>query len=456
MEEFVAQNEALQRPVYGRPYKGASLQQLKAAAQAIEKNGGEVIDQSAGDISLVGKDLNPDFKLFRRDIAALVKIKSDPKNPGVYDQPQNYSAEYPDVLKMIAKGLGITTPYEAMSTVSGRAAINCFMTSVKQASNKADIQEGKSSKPAIIVDPLTWSGYQDSAGEIGIQLVYSPMVKGHSVLQSPEGVKEAIEMVKHDDALRLMGVTTIQPSNPTGLGISTDTLKSIAEICAEEGIFFNIDAFYSVIARNSTDILGLKELQDLPPEVLSKISVLVGETKATDSQKKTASMFWLAPEGNHNIMAGTYMAAARKVKGNWNLYARPDEAITAAALWSFPGGIHAAMGPRFDAINAARIQMEESLSSQIPFIIGDSFYGTGALVAPDGQALVRDANGKPVNETKQAMDILLKQYNLMVAPGAMFRPEGADLLARFTAASTPEEIAKVGWAVHCLLKNASK
>lgn len=455
MDKFVAQNYALRRPVLGRPYKGASLQQLKAAAQAIERNGGTVIDQSAGDISLVGKDLSPAFKEYRKDIGSLVKIKSNPRNPGVYDQPQNYAAEYPEVLKMIAKGLGITAPFEGMSTVSGRAAINCFLTTVRQASSSADLIESRDTKPVLIVDPLTWSGYQDSAGEIGIQLVYSPMVNGHGLLQSPEGVMESIEMVKNDPSLRLMGVTTIQPSNPTGLGVSVETLKAIAEICAKENIFFNIDAFYSVIARNGTGILGLKELQELAPEVLGKISVLVGETKATDSQKKTASMFWFSPEG-YEGMARTYMAGARKVKGNWNLYARPDEAITAAALWSFPSGIHTAMGPRFDAISEARREMEASLSSKIPFIIGDSFYGTGVLFAPDGHPLVRDSEGRPVSDTKQAMDILLSEYNLMVAPGAMFRPEGAELLARFTAASTPEEIAKVSLVVNRLLTNVSK
>ena len=118
-----------------------------------------------------------------------------------------------------------------------------------------------------------------------------------------------------------MGVNTIQPSNPTGLGVSPETLKEIAEICAENNVFFNIDAFYSVIARNGVDILGLKELQKLPPEVLGKISVLVGETKATDSQKRLRVCFGFAPQG-HDEMAKSYMAAAKKVKGNWNAYAR--------------------------------------------------------------------------------------------------------------------------------------
>ncbi len=452
MEEFVSGNDALKRPVLGRPYKGASLQEMKAAAQ---KLGGDIIDQSAGDISLVGEDLDPAFKEYRRDIGKLTGIEADPKNPGVYDLPQNYAAEYPKVVDLIARnGLGITTSYQGMSTISGRAAINSFLTAVRQKSEKIDAETGVRAKPTMIVDPLTWSGYQDSAQEIGIQLVYSPTTDGHGLLQSPDGVREAIEFVKNDSTLRLMGVNTIQPSNPTGLGVSKETIVEIAEICAEYNVFFNIDAFYSPIARNGVDILGLKDLQKLPPEVLGKISVLVGETKVTDSQKKTATMLWLAPQG-HDEMAKSYMAAARKVKGNWNAYTRGDEANTAYALWSDPRGIHAAMGKRYIAINAARNLMDEQLSSQIPFQIGDSFYGTGALVGPDGQPLVRDKNGRPVSGTQEAMSILANEHKLMVAPGEMFRPEGANLLARFTAASTEKEIRRVGDVVRKLLENAN-
>lgn len=452
MEEFVSGNEALKRPVLGRPYKGASLQEMKAAAQ---KLGGDIIDQSAGDISLVGEDLDPAFKDYRRDIGKIVGIESDAKSLGMYDLPQNYAAEYPKVLDLIArKGLNISGPYQGMSTISGRTAINSFLTGVRQRSEKMDAESGVRAKPTMIVDPLTWSGYQDSAQEIGIQLVYSPTTDGHGLLQSPAGVREAMEFVKNNPSLRLMGVNTIQPSNPTGLGVSPETLKEIAEICAENNVFFNIDAFYSVIARNGVDILGLKELQKLPPEVLGKISVLVGETKATDSQKKTASMFWFAPQG-HDEMAKSYMAAAKKVKGNWNAYARPDEAITAAALWSFPQGIHAAMGPRYQAINNARNLMNDQLSAQIPFQIGDSFYGTGALIGPDGQPLVRDKTGRPVSGTQEAMSILANEHKLMIAPGEMFRPEGANLLARFTAASTEEEIRKVGDVIRKLVKQSN-
>ena len=58
------------------------------------------------------------------------------------------------------------------------------------------MESGVRAKPTMIVDPLTWSGYQDSAQEIGIQLVYSPTTDGHGLLQSPAGVREAMEFVK--------------------------------------------------------------------------------------------------------------------------------------------------------------------------------------------------------------------------------------------------------------------
>lgn len=456
MEEYVSAQECLKRPVLGRTYKGASLQQLKASAQQIEREGGTVIDQSAGDISLVGKPLNPNFREYRDGIGAVLGMRPNPEDPGMYDLPQNYAAEYPKVVEMIARrGLEIEGPFEGMSTVSGRAAINCYLTALRQESEQMDASEGVTRKPTIIVDPLTWSGYQDSAAECGIRLVYSPMVEGNGVLQSPEGLREALEFVKGNPGLRPMGVTTIQPSNPTGLGVSPETLAELATICAEADINFNIDAFYSVIARGGLDIIGLKELQKLPPEVQARISVLVGETKATDSQKKTATMMWLNPEGNGGKGKAT-MAKMKKIKGNWNLYARPDEAITAAALWAYEPGIHAAMGERYHAINSARELMAAELSGQIPFIIGDSFYGTGALVAPDGRPLVRDKDGCSVSDPKAAMAILLNDHGLMVAPGAMFRPEGAELMARFTAASTPAEIMKVSGVIRNLLEQANK
>ena len=68
------------------------------------------------DISLVGEDLDPAFKDYRRDIGKIVGIESDAKSLGMYDLPQNYAAEYPKVLDLIArKGLNISGPYQGMS-----------------------------------------------------------------------------------------------------------------------------------------------------------------------------------------------------------------------------------------------------------------------------------------------------------------------------------------------------
>ena len=83
------------------------------------------------------------------------------------------------------------------------------------------------------------------------------------------------------------------------------------------------------------------------------------------------------------------------------------------------------------------------------------FYGTGALIGPDGQPLVRDKTGRPVSGTQEAMSILANEHKLMIAPGEMFRPEGANLLARFTAASTEEEIRKVGDVIRKLVKQSN-
>lgn len=455
MEDFVTRNEALKRPVLGRPYKGLSLPQLKAKAKIMAEQGIEVIDQSAGDIDDVGEDLAPAFKEYRRDIGKLVGIEADPKNPGLYDSPQNYQDEYPKVVELIARqGLGIEGPYEGMSTVSGRAAIAAYFMALKLQSEQMDLINGKRTKPTIIVDPMTWSGYQNSASRFGIQLAYSPMIAGNGVLQSGDGLRETIEFVKANPELRLMGVTTIQPSNPTGVALSKESIVELALICAENNINFNVDAFYSVIARNAQDIIGVKELQKLAPEVQARISFLVGETKALDSQKKTATILWLAPNGNNTVAKST-MGILRSIKGDMNIYARPDESKGAGALWSYQDGIHAAMGKRYTAVNEARSLMDEEFSPSIPFIIGDSFYGMGALVDKNGEALVRDKDNRPVSDPNIAAEILLNKHGLMVATGSMFRPEGANLLARFTAASTKDKIKNGGDILRKLSEQAN-
>jgi len=189
--------------------------------------------------------------------------------------------------------------------------------------------------------------------------------------------------------------------------------------------------------------LGFLETE-LAPEALGYLGVLVGETKVTSSQNKTGTMIWMAPNG-HDAIANNVIEAALTRMRAINGYPRPQEALVAYALHTFPGVVHAAMGPRYKALHETRQAMRAACDAfDLPLAIGGSFYGTAALVDADGQSLIRDGEGRPLTDPKQVSELLINEFGLVGAPGGMFcpAPESASMV-RLTAAVTLEDVKKV-------------
>ena len=207
-----------------------------------------------------------------------------------------------------------------------------------------------------------------------------------------------------------------------------------------------IDAFYSpLVPEGHAHAVPLGWLEKrLAPEALGYLGVLVGETKVTSSQNKTGTMIWMAPAG-HDEIANTIIETALTRMRAINGYPRPQDALVAYALHTFPGGVHAAMGPRYRALDETRQAMRAACDAfDLPLAIGGSFYGTAALVDRDGQSLIRDGGGRPLTDPKQVSELLINQFGLVGAPGGMFSPapEGASMV-RLTAAVTLEDVERV-------------
>ena len=442
---------------------GPSLPMLKKMAQALQAAGREVLDQSAGCISLVNQPLNPKLLAWRDMLRDQLRKGGKPDGPlvfphndqGVYGYGQNYAMEYPEMLEIVAENIGITTPHEAMSTVSGRAALGATFFAWKEENDRRNIGEGTDKKAAIILPPLAWSGYKPLAKQFGFELIYAPAVSGKGLSETNEGLEAGITLAK-EKGFRSIAAISINSSNPTGETTDVQETKKEAQTCATHRMSLLIDGFYSPIARKGQkETLGLEELQrDLTPEELAGVEVLVGETKVTDSQKKTAQLFHFTPKG-HEQAPQQRAKDASTFKEAFNLYARPDEALTAAALHSFPEGIHEAMGPRYVALEAARAAMRERIGTLIPLVGGDSFYSAVAMVDGEGGTLIRDTEGRPVLDPKEASATLVDRFGLVQAPGGLFRP-GAHKLARATAAVTVETVDQIAGIIQQMLQEAQQ
>ncbi len=457
MERFVARAVGLRQPLVSVPVPGLpTLPDLKKLARDRRAAGLAVIDQSAGDIDDVGQPLHADLpawieetrdRLVAAGASELRRTRGD-----AYGYPGNYQQQYVAVAAILTKSWGISGPSLALQTVSGRAVLDCaFRGLIARARSK------KLAVPyALILDPLAWSGYQPLAADLDLELIHMPAVAGHGLAGSAEGVAAALQFAK-ERGRSVIGVLPVVPSNPSGVGLTADELVRIAETAAAADVPLLIDGFYSPLdPRGHAACVPMAELENrLAPEALALVGLVVGETKVASSQNKTASLIWCAPAG-HEAAAKLITHHANERLKTTNMYPRPQEALVAAALHTFPGGLHAAMGPRYTSLRDARDAMRNLCDGLgIPLSIGGSFYGTAALVDADGQSLLRDADGRPLTDARAVISELVARYGLVGAPGGMFSPAAeATMLVRLTAAVTLADIARVGQILEQLLEQA--
>ena len=125
-------------------------------------------------------------------------------------------------------------------------------------------------------------------------------------------------------------------------------------------------------------------------------------------------------------------------------------------IYQYPEGIHKAMGPRWNALVAARNGIKQTFDDfQLPLTIGGSFYGVGALVDSDGNSLIRDVEGRPISDPVQAVKELITQHGLVGAPGITFRSSSsAAKTIRLTATASKKELAELKNIIDCMLEKA--
>jgi aspartate/methionine/tyrosine aminotransferase len=372
-----------------------------------------------------------------------------------YGFPGNYQQQFPVVLDALAASWGVqSTPTRSVQTISGRVVLDFAFRGLLARAKAA----GLTGPPAIILDPLAWSGYGPLARDLGLTLVNGPAVEGHGLSNTAEGLAAALAFAKAQ-GLTPIGVMPILPSNPTGVGMASDELCRFVEVAAAANVPVMIDGFYSPLHPDGhATAVPMAELErSLAPDVLGMVGLIVGETKVTSSQNKTGSLIWMAPVG-HDAVAETVVGAAVGRMKTTNCYPRPQEALVAYALHTFPGGVQAAMGPRYAALDATRDAMTASCDALgLPLSIGGSFYGTVALVDAEGRGLVRDAEGRPMTGAKEVSELLIERFGLIGAPGGMFSsaPE-ANLMVRMTAAVTLADVKKVDAILRQMLDDAQR
>lgn len=460
MARFIERAAGLRQPQLSVAVPGLpTLPDLKILARDRRAAGHEVIDQSAGDIDDVGQPLSDAFvawideardQLIRAGNAVFARTTGD-----AFGYPCSYQPQYPAVIETLARSWGIARgPYKGMHTVSGRSAIDLALRGLMARANASN----KGGKQAIIVDPLAWSGYQPLAKALGLEIIHAPATPAHGLTLCAEGLEAALAFAQ-ELGLHAIGAVPILPSNPSGVGLAREELARMVEVAAQADVPVFIDAFYSPLAPEghaSVVPLGWLE-QQLAPEALGYLGALVGETKVTSSQNKTATVLWFAPDGRDAVARAVMGAAMSRLRAT-NGYPRPQEAVVAYALHTFPGGIHAAMGPRYQALDATRQAMKRACDElSLPLSIGGSFYGTAALVDEDGVSLIRDAQGRPVTDAKGVSEVLIGRFGLVGAPGGMFSPAPeAGAMVRLTAAVTLSDVQKVRAILQTMVTEARR
>lgn len=473
MGTFLHGENDLKRPHFATKVAGIpGLPQLSMEGKKLLSEGRPVVLQAAGDIAELGKPISKALQLWMEDVRYATRDEKNnlvfPRVQGeVFDYSPRYAPQFP-IMDPIARSYGMKGPIRGIQVNGGRTIIDLAIISLitKWQQKKALRGGGSNQKVAVILDPVSWSGYVDLLEDYNamfgfdfIKGVHAPVVDGHGLRMSREGAQEAIEFA-NAHGRDVIDINPIVPNNPSGEGQTADELAKIVELGAEKDIVTMIDALYSLIdEKGQVDSLRLEELANkLPPEVLQYLGIITGVTKATSSSKKTAELLWHMPEGNNRV--GTEIMNTVQTKMlNRNLYPAPDHALATLALHTFPGGVHEALGERYTALNETRHSLRKIFDELgIPFTIGGSFYGMAALANPiTKETLIRDREGRPVTDPKHIAKTLLDQHNLVGAQGAMFSPaQTANSMLRLSAAATPRDIERLANILANMKEFASK
>ncbi|MBT3219151.1 MAG: aminotransferase class I/II-fold pyridoxal phosphate-dependent enzyme, partial [Proteobacteria bacterium] len=341
MNRFLANAPGLSEPRVAVSIPGLpTLPGLKLLARERMAQGFEVIDQSAGDIADVNQPMSEDFTAWIDEVRSQMAAKGIAQyaatNHTPYGYPGNYIQQFPLVVDKLWESWGARkTACVGIQTNSGRTILDFAFRGLM--ARIVDINPN--AQRALILDPIAWSGYKPLARDLNLKLINSPVMPGHGLASSAEGLRASVAFAK-SQGLQPIGMVPIIPSNPAGVGMERGHLKELVEAGAELDIPVMIDAFYSPLApEGHPTAIPLSFLEDvLTPEVLAYLGVIVGETKVVSSQNKTGSLLWFGPEGQRAI-AEKVVGTAKQRMCTTNAYPRPQEALVAYALHTFPDGI---------------------------------------------------------------------------------------------------------------------
>ena len=426
ISRFVSEDEGLSRPLLGKPGMDlpGSYRLLLAENARRKKEGMEPArDQTSGDAGKMGKPAIPLGDAFfetRAGIAAQypdIFGKNDGTATGYFD---GYHTKPEPAIAAIAKHLGLDMgDISFIAADSGRGAIAnlMFARSIQQKAAGAN-------SSVIIEAPFSWPGGGALAKlqPITTGSVYSAADPNSVFVMTSECVEDAIGYAHHRGVKATSMIRPIVPDNPTGnKRMSANDLVQLAEIADREDSHLLIDLLYSVLSEEG--INGAIEwdefMKNLAPELRHRVSLLIGTTKATGSDERFVAAINLAK-------ANPLYAIAKSEAGSALSNAPTVNAtLTAAALYSTPGGPSAAMGERGVAIKGKESMLKKILDKH-GIISPDgshSYYTSAILIDGDtGESLIKDRDGNPSFLPEDTADVLLKGCDVGIASPRVWRP----------------------------------
>ena len=298
-----------------------------------------------------------------------------------------------------------------------------------------------------VLDPLASAGLRDALEQNDLKGVNAPVTDGGGFGLTAEGLEESISFIEQAGDHPLFAYTIV-PSNPSGERTPNEKLLELALKCYEKRVSLVIDVFYLAISPEGLGNSPIPYLrQNLPPEAWANVVIIEGDTKAVGFPRTSSVMMSVDPRGpalrvdGKTITKNNFLADQfQRRKAAVNSYPDPTSALGSFALHTYPNGIHEAMGPRYAMLESSRGLFRERVAQIVPVVGDNTLYSAVALVDENGDSLVKDRDGRPVTDTETVGKRLLLDYQLAIAPMALFRDGAPGTLVRATAATTTENV----------------
>lgn len=452
MKEYVdlteQQGTRWREPVTVGEYYGQTLPAMKVAA----RNAG-ALDFTAGDIGDTQEGLSDEFMQWMQHVReeqvrkGYAPFRESPND--IHGFPSFYQPDHAPLQIAKLRSYGMmdagATPVEAHvssnNVSSGRAAIDGLFHGFNRMARAMELQK----PPTGVLDPLAWGGLRDLLEQNDLKGVYAPVTEEGGFGLTAEGLATSVEWLSLRNENPLFAYTIV-PSNPSGERTSNERLIALAQEANRQQMTLVIDIFYLPISPEGLTDSPLAHLRNnLTEEEWANVVVIEGDTKAVGFPRTAGIMMSTSTDGpqftdargirptyKNKFLADKFQQRKAAV----NTYPDPQSALGSLTLHTFPGGIHAAMGERYDTLEDSRRILNEQVGELIPVVGDNSFYSAVALVDDEGKSLIRDLQGNPVTESENIGQRLINDHQLAIAPMGLFRNGVPGTFARATAATT--------------------